>query len=680
MKDSSSNASAPTHRRRLLFAGLAVAGLLMVLALAYLLRSSQRFDMVKTLAAIAANEGAWDTPWDVQDKKVASLQEMVRNERNGMKRLVLKREIAQEYVNAGTPEPGIAMLEAALAEYGATLAREDVEALKSDIAFAYFRIGEQQNCAASPNADVCIVPIQEGGVHRQKLGATEAARRYEELLATSTQADNILLYRWLLNITYMQLGQYPNGVPETWRIDPKVFASEGRLKPFHDVAAVRGLVEFGRAGGAILEDFDNDGHLDVMLSHMGMAEQMEYFHNNGDGTFTRMTEKAGLKGLLGGLNMVQADYNNDGCIDVYIPRGAWFHDKGQIPGSLLRNNCDGSFTDVTADAGVLNGYPSQTAVWADFNGDGLLDLFVGNEIMRNKVAWPADAKDFRLYINQGNGRFVDVGAESGIQLTGMLKGATADDFDNDGRPDLYVSVMGGPNHLFRNLGGKVPRFVDVTAKAGVAEPDMSFTTWFFDFDNDGWPDIFVTGYSATVPNIVREMLGDKDNAKGARPRLYHNNHDGSFTDVSRAMHLDSLLLTMGANYGDLDNDGWLDFYAGTGAAPLINVVPLPNVYVIANYKETQLTRVKPGQPVEITVDSFPNEKLRGRVERIAPASGSQFALLPPDNATGNFTKVVQRVPVRIQFDKNQPLLERLLPGMSVVTHINTGEAGTDGGK
>jgi membrane fusion protein (multidrug efflux system) len=113
---------------------------------------------------------------------------------------------------------------------------------------------------------------------------------------------------------------------------------------------------------------------------------------------------------------------------------------------------------------------------------------------------------------------------------------------------------------------------------------------------------------------------------------------------------------------------------------LINVVPLPDVYVIANYKETQLTRVKPGQPVEITVDSFPNEKLRGRVERIAPASGSQFALLPPDNATGNFTKVVQRVPVRIQLDKNQPLLERLLPGMSVVTNINTGEAGADGGK
>ncbi|MDB5609412.1 MAG: HlyD family secretion protein [Bradyrhizobium sp.] len=113
---------------------------------------------------------------------------------------------------------------------------------------------------------------------------------------------------------------------------------------------------------------------------------------------------------------------------------------------------------------------------------------------------------------------------------------------------------------------------------------------------------------------------------------------------------------------------------------LIDVVPLPNVYVIANYKETQLTRVRPGQPVDVTVDSFPDQPLHGRVERIAPASGSQFALLPPDNATGNFTKVVQRIPVRIQLDKGQPLLERLLPGMSVVTRIHTDEAGTDGGK
>jgi membrane fusion protein (multidrug efflux system) len=113
---------------------------------------------------------------------------------------------------------------------------------------------------------------------------------------------------------------------------------------------------------------------------------------------------------------------------------------------------------------------------------------------------------------------------------------------------------------------------------------------------------------------------------------------------------------------------------------LIAVVPLPAVYVMANYKETQLTHVRPGQPVDVTVDTFSNQRLRGRVARIAPASGSQFALLPPDNATGNFTKVVQRVPVRIEFEKGQPLLDRLLPGMSVVTRIRANEAGTDGGE
>ena len=102
---------------------------------------------------------------------------------------------------------------------------------------------------------------------------------------------------------------------------------------------------------------------------------------------------------------------------------------------------------------------------------------------------------------------------------------------------------------------------------------------------------------------------------------------------------------------------------------LIAVVPLPNVYVVANYKETQLTHVTPDQPVDVTVDTFPDLVLRGRVKRISPASGSTFALLPPDNATGNFTKVVQRIPVRIEFDPGQPLVERLRPGMSVVTHI-----------
>jgi membrane fusion protein, multidrug efflux system len=112
-------------------------------------------------------------------------------------------------------------------------------------------------------------------------------------------------------------------------------------------------------------------------------------------------------------------------------------------------------------------------------------------------------------------------------------------------------------------------------------------------------------------------------------------------------------------------------YVNIGSG-LLNVVPLPNVYVIANYKETQLTRVSSGQLVLISVDTFPDHVLRGYVQRISPSSGSQVALLPPDNATGNFTKVVQRIPVRIEFEQGQAFLDHLLPGMSATTHIRTG--------
>mgnify|MGYP000902696725 CR=1 FL=1 len=528
------------------------------------------------LLALQAAQGAWDNPWDAQERKIASLRADLQAERHPGRRLVLWREIAQQQVNAGLAEQGIATLEAVLSEYRGRLSAADRATLEGDLAFAYFRIGEQQNCGGTPDATACILPLDPTAVHRHKLGAAEAARRYEALLADpGVDADHALLYRWLLNVAAMQLGRHPDGVPERWRIGAAHFASEHDLARFKDVAAERGIVELGRAGGAVLEDFDNDGDLDLMVSHMGLDDPMAYFVNDGRGRFQRRTTAAGLDGLFGGLNIVQADYDNDGCIDVYVPRGAWYHDKGRFPASLLRGDCRGGFVDVAERAGVLNDLPSQTAVWADFDGDGRVDLFVGNEIVAERP-WPAGTPNFRLYRNRGNGRFVDVGPESGIVLAGMVKGATAGDFNNDGRIDLYVSVMGGPNRLFRNTGRSrpgQPHFEDVTARAGVAEPAMSFTTWFFDYDNDGWLDLFVSGYSARMPDIVRELLGDQPRAPGARARLYRNNGDGTFADVTREAGLDHLLLTMGANHGDLDNDGWLDFYLGTGAAPLAYIVP-----------------------------------------------------------------------------------------------------------
>jgi ASPIC and UnbV/FG-GAP-like repeat len=535
-----------------------------------------RFDMVATLAGYAAREGVWDNQWDKMKEKLAEMKGAVATERDASKRFALKRLIATHALYDGDSDTAIKTLEDVQREYAKAMPQGLAETVKADLAFAHFRRGETENCAEHHTSASCLFPIQAEGVHSLKRGSTAAVKLYAELLSDpKTEPENALAYRWLLNVAYMTLGQYPEGVPPQWLIPPEAFKSEYDIGRFPEEAAPRGIAEFGAAGGIILEDFDNDGHLDVMISHMGIADQLEYFHNNGDGTFTRMTEQAGLKGLVGGLNMTQTDYNNDGCIDVFIPRGAWLHEQGKLPPSLLRNNCDGTFTDVTAKAGLLSYLPSQTSTWADFNNDGYLDLFVGFEIDK-RVKWPEGTKNFALYLNNRDGTFTEVGATSGIKLEGMVKGATSGDYDNDGWPDLYVSILGGDNHLFRNRGKTKdghPEFVDVTSLAHVAEPFVSFTTWFFDYNNDGWPDIFVSGYSATLPNLVREYIGQKDEAKGEKPRLYRNNKDGTFTDVSHEVGLDKLLLTMGANFGDLDNDGYLDFYAGTGQPNLAVLIP-----------------------------------------------------------------------------------------------------------
>ena len=561
----------------ILMAAVMSVGFTVVALLAYLAWPRHHLTMVATLAGFVANEGPWDNEWDKPQEKIQGVLALIKAERDPQKRFELRRELAQRYVIAGASEAAVSSLEQLQKELGKTIPAAYAEIIKADMAFAYFRMGETQNCTWNHNSDSCLFPIMGEGIHKQQMGATEAARIYSELLSDPhTNPESVLSYRWLLNICYMTLGQYPDKVPKAWLIPPETFKSDYDIGQFRDVAVARGVNDFGAAGGVILEDFDNDGHLDLMISHMGIGDQLEYFHNNGNGTFTRMTEQAGLKGIVGGLNIMQADYNNDGCIDVLVVRGAWLHDKGKWPPSLLRNNCNGTFTDVTTEAGVLYYYPTHTAAWADVNNDGLLDLFVGHEIDRTHVDWPPGTKNFELYLNNGDGTFREVGAQSGIRLDGFVKGAVFADYDNDGLQDLYVTKWGGGNHLFRNTGidaAGIPKFVEVTKQAGVAEPNKSFTTWFFDYNNDGWPDIFVSGYSASLPDIVREYMGEKERAKGERARLYRNNKDGTFTDVSREVGLDKQLLTMGANFGDLDNDGWLDFYLGTGDPRLTTLVP-----------------------------------------------------------------------------------------------------------
>ena len=360
----------------------------------------------------------------------------------------------------------------------------------------------------------------------------------------------------------MTLGQYPAGVPAKLLIAPDVFKSEFEIKRFHEIAGGLGLDLNRISGGTIIEDFDNDGLLDIITSSIHSREPLRCFHNDGNGTFTDVTQKAGLEGETGGLNIMQTDYDNDGWADVLVLRGAWYEKNGHWPLSLLHNNGNGTFTDVTEKAGLLRFHPTQTAVWFDYNGDGKLDLFVGNE------SRGADVNPSELFHNNGDGTFTEVARDCGLAFTEFVKGAVSADYNNDGRPDLFLSVMGGPNRLLRNdgpgPGGKTWKFTDVSKEAGVDNPGMSFSCFFFDYDNDGWEDLFVTSYdyrNLDVGEQAKDYLGmnvDRD-----YPCLYHNNRNGTFTNVwprSRGR----LLWGMGINFGDMDGDGWLDFYVGTG--------------------------------------------------------------------------------------------------------------------
>jgi len=415
------------------------------------------------------------------------------------------------------------------------------------------------------------MPSQANGVHKSQRGSRKAA---ELLLEQLNEYPDDLKARWLLNIAYMTLGEYPDRVPPKWLVPPKAFESDYQIPRFYDVAGNLGLDLNSLSGGTIAEDFDGDGNLDIMISSLGVRDQLRFFHNNGDGTFTERTEEAGLPGETGGLNIMQTDYNNDGWPDVLVLRGAWFGVEGHYPLSLLRNNGNGTFDDVTEEAGLLRFHPTQAATWFDYNNDGWLDLFIGNETT------PGDTNRCELFRNNGDGTFTECAAAVGLDAIAFIKAVASGDYNNDGWPDLYVSSRGQPKMLFRNEGpqdrDKSPKgawkFTDVAAQAGVTGPRYSFPTWFFDYDNDGWLDIFVAGFGIKdVGDIAADYLGLP--TKGERARLYHNNHDGTFTDVTREARLNKILLGMACNFGDLDNDGYLDFYLGTGDPDLSTLIP-----------------------------------------------------------------------------------------------------------
>jgi hypothetical protein len=313
------------------------------------------------------------------------------------------------------------------------------------------------------------------------------------------------------------------------------------------VAADAGLVSVSSAGGVMVEDFRNAGHFDVATTTADKCGPMSMFGNVGAGVFADRTAAAGLQGQLGGLNAIHGDYDNNGCQDILVLRGGW--EETPQRKSLLKNNCDGTFADVTAASGLGAPTTSQTAVWTDIDNDGRLDLFVGVENGPSQ-----------LFRNKGDGTFDDISVKAGIARTAYTKGVAAGDYDNDRYPDLYVSNYGGSNFLYRN--NRNGTFTEFSDAARVLGTPNGFATWFFDYDNDGWEDLFVTSYAPSLDEMVRGFLGMRLNA--TTMRLYRNLGDGTFRDMSAAAGLTRALMPMGANFGDIDNDGFLDMFLGTG--------------------------------------------------------------------------------------------------------------------
>jgi hypothetical protein len=426
-------------------------------------------------------------------------------------------------------------------------------ALEEAAAVASLRQGEIENCLVMPGADRCIFPLRPGGVHHHLAGAQSAFARLTPHVAADP--DNLEL-RWLLNLSAMLQGRYPEIVPNAARFPADLFKSATTLPRFVDVARAAKLGRMDTAGATIADDFDNDGLVDVVFTAVDFCAPARLYRNRGDGTFEDRTEAAGLARQLGGLNATQTDYDNDGRIDLFIHRGGW-----EIPmrNSLLHNNGDGTFTDVTRAAGLSSpAYSTHSAAWADIDLDGRLDLFVGHELAPSQ-----------LFRNRGDGTFEDVTARAGVGATAFTKGVTFGDYDNDGYPDLYVSNMFGDNVLYHN--NRDGTFTNVAPALGVDKPFASFPTWFFDANNDGWLDIFVASYPNSVEEFVKHYLGLPPKAETLK--LYRNNGNGTFTDATAAMGLARVVPTMGANFGDLDNDGFLDMYLGTGAPSFASLMP-----------------------------------------------------------------------------------------------------------
>ncbi|PYV95998.1 MAG: CRTAC1 family protein [Acidobacteria bacterium] len=372
---------------------------------------------------------------------------------------------------------------------------------------------------------------------------------------------------------------------------------------FTDVTRKSGVGNERWGFGVAVGDYDNDGWPDIYVANYG---KNRLYHNNHDRTFTDVAEKAGVALGDWSAGPTWGDYDHDGLLDLFVPGYVKFDPdrppvagEGNIPPGfcqfrgvnvmcgprglkgegdhLFHNNGDGTFTDVSAKAGVSdpNGYYGFASVFVDVDDDGWVDLVVANDSVPNY-----------LYHNRHDGTFEDVSYMSGFALSEdgreqASMGIAVGDYDRDGKVDFYVSAFSDDyNTLYKNEGDGY--FSDVTFRGGLAEPTIPFLGWgtgFLDFDNDGWLDIFVAN-GHVYPGVDQQDWGT---TWAQRPQLFRN-QGGRFREVPPATGsgLADLISARGAAFGDLFNDGHIDVVLNNvdaGPALLRNVVKNDNRWI-----------------------------------------------------------------------------------------------------
>jgi hypothetical protein len=382
--------------------------------------------------------------------------------------------------------------------------------------------------------------------------------------------------------------------------------NQGRECHFADVAHASGIdftnqyypsflnqpLKFGMIlhgpGGITAADYDNDGFYDLFIPD-GVSSRL--FRNRRDGTFEDVTETAGLGGLDGVTVATFADYDNDGWKDLFVSRTF-------APNQLFHNNGDGTFTDVTRKSGIGEDSCTTVAAWGDYDNDGFLDLYVGRYLDPRKNVPPTfyarNGEPNQLYHNNGDGTFSNVTKRAGVGDMGLCLGVVWGDFNDDGRPDLYVVNDFGRKTLYRNNGDGT--FTDVTVKSNALAYGAGMNASFVDYDNDGRFDYYVThirseyAWLAEAPTIRRHMLKCltqgtwmKDmplfwemlrqsgphlvrvfQQMSSGNTLLQNRGDGTFEDVTARSNTNPPGWFWGAAFADFDNDGWLDIYAANG--------------------------------------------------------------------------------------------------------------------